>query len=90
MLARLKFVVPFAQLLFNFLGHQVNRLIKVGFTVFGKYVRPRDRQADGTGELLFRPFQMRVIDGDTRGRDKAIQVLNFLDSIQNVILNGFG
>ena len=51
--AGLVFVVPFAQLLFQFLGDQVNRRVEIALAILGEQIGTGDGKADRTGELPF-------------------------------------
>src|SRR5882762_7715981 len=52
-IAGFELVMPLAELLLEFLGHQIYRRIKVALYVLGKDVRAGERDAQRTGELPF-------------------------------------
>src|SRR2546426_873965 len=56
MLAGFVFAVTFANLLLDFLSHQIDSGIKIALTVLCEKVGAGHRQANGTGKLLLRRF----------------------------------
>ena len=62
--ARLVFAVPFADLLFDFFGDQVDRGIKIAFEIFRKEVRSRERQANRAAKLAFGGLGMIMLERD--------------------------
>src|SRR5882724_10562385 len=64
MFAGLMLIVAFPNLLFDFLGDDVNCSIKIAFDIFREQVGAAEIQADGTGELLFGGARVVVFERD--------------------------
>lgn len=88
--AGLILIVAFADLLLNLLADDINRRIEIAIHRFGKQVRPRHHQADGTGELALGGFGFVVIENDPGLNRKAIQMLEFRDPAHDVVFDGLG
>ena len=88
-LPSLVFVMPLADLLFDLLGDQINRGIEISFDILSEQVRAGQRQAQGTGKLPVGRFGLVVLQCHAGADSKPIQVLQFIDSADNVIFNGF-
>ena len=90
MLARMVFVLTFSDLLLNFFSHQIDGRIQVAFHVLGEQIRAGQRQADRTGELALRRFGLIALEGDPNIHRKPRQMIEFVDLIQDVVLNCLG
>ena len=88
--AGLVFAMPFADLLFDLFDDKIDGGVKITFTVFGEEVGTRHRQANGTGELLFRRFAVVVFEGDARVNGPAVQVIKLYEARDEMVFNGFG
>ena len=90
MLAGLVLVMPLADLLLDLLGDEVNGGVKIFFQVLGKQIRAGQRNAHGTGKLALGRFGLIMVERDAGIDGESVQMLQFLDSADKVIFNGFG
>src|SRR5438093_13262332 len=79
-LAGFVFVVPFADLLLDFLGDQVNRRVEVALPILRKQVRSRHGEAHGTGELLFRSLSVVVLQGHSGINGEAVEMVELVEA----------
>jgi len=89
MLASLVLIMALADLLLDFLGDQVDGGVKVLFEIFRKQVRAGKRESYRTGKLPLGRFGLVMFERDPRVDGTPVQVLQFVDSADNVIFNGF-
>jgi hypothetical protein len=89
-LASLPFVVALADLLLDFFRDAVNRGVQISFDVFGKEIRAVQAQEHGTTELFWGHAGVVVFEGDPRVNRTFVKMVEFPQSLYDVILNGFG
>jgi len=90
MFARLVLIVSFPKLLFDLLGHDIDGGIKVTFNVLGKEIRAGKRNAHRAGELPFRRLGLVAVEGHSRIDGITVEVFQFADTADDMILNGIG
>src|SRR5262249_36860422 len=84
------FALALADLLLDFLGDQIDRGVEVAFSVLRKEVRSGNGEPHGTVELLFGRFPMVMFEGHTSVKGEAVEVVEFVDSRHDMVLDGFG
>jgi hypothetical protein len=87
MFARLSFIVPLAKLLFDFLGDNVNRRVKIGFDIVGKQVGTRKGNPDGARKLPLRRLGLVVFQSDADSCRVLIQMIEFIDPGKEMIFD---
>ena len=90
MFARLIFIVSFPELLFDLLGHHVDRRIQIAFNVLGKQIGPGKGDAHRAGELSVRRLGLVAVERDSRVDSIAVEVFQLADTADDMILNGIG
>ncbi len=89
MFAGLMLIVAFSNLLFDFLGDDVNCSIKIAFDIFREQVGAAEIEADGTGKLLFGGAGVVVFEGDAGINSELIEVLEFINPTEDVVFDSF-
>ncbi len=84
------FVLSLSDLLFDFLGDQVDGGVEVIFNVFCKKVGTRESQAKRTGELLLGRLGFVMFKSDSSIDGIAIQMRQLLYFADDVIFDGLG
>jgi len=90
MFALLVFIVSFPKLLFDLFGDQVNRRIQIAFNVLGEEIRAGEGDAHGAGKLPFRGLGLIAVKCHPRVDRIAVEVFQFADTVDDMILNGIG
>src|SRR4051812_5789364 len=88
--ARLEFVMTFANLPLDFFRDHVNRRVKIRLDIFGEHVGSGQEDTYGAAKGALRRFGFIVLEGHARLGGIALEVLQFADSADDVILDCFG
>ena len=84
------FAVPFANLLFDLFGDQIDGGIEIAFGIFGKEIGTADAEPHRAFELFFGGFGLVVFEIHAGVHGPAVKVFQFLDASQDVVFDGFG
>jgi len=84
------FILPLADLLFNFFDNQVDCSVEIAFNIFGKKIGTRKRKAKRAGELLVRGLGFIMLESHPSIDRIAVQVGQLLNFADDVIFDGFG
>jgi len=90
MLRRLVLAMSFAKLLRDLLAGLVDGKIQIGVVIFRKQVRPANGETDAATKLFLRSAGMVILDDDTRVDSPAVQMLQLVDTVENVLFDPFG
>ena len=90
MLARLELILTLPDLLLDLFADEIDRRVKIAFGIFRKQVGARDGQADRAAEGTLGHFVMVVLQRDAGIDRKPVEVLQLLQSTQDVVLDGLG
>jgi hypothetical protein len=90
MFAGLVLVMAFAELLFEFLGDQIDGGVEITFGIFGIEIGSWHGQAHGTGELLFGSAFAVQFECDADINGAMVEVIEFFDPRHEMIFDGFG
>jgi len=85
--SRLSLIMPLSKLLLNFLGHNINRRVEVGFDILSKKVGPRQRNPYGAGKLPLRRLGLVVFQSDANVGRVLIEMIQFIDSCNKMIFD---
>src|SRR5690349_5957799 len=90
MFAGFVFALTFANLLLDFLGDEVNRGVKVAFSILRKEVGTGYGKPHGAAELSFGRFSMVVLECYARINGETVKVVKLVDAGDDVVLDRFG
>ncbi len=90
MLSRLSLVMPLAKLLFDFLGNDINRRVKVGLHILRKKVRSGERNSHRTGKLAVGCFGLVVLQRYTDVGCVLIKMIQLINAGDEMIFDCFG
>jgi hypothetical protein len=88
--SRFSLVMPLAKLLLNFLGHNINRGVKVSFDILGKKIGPRQGYSHRARKLPIRCLGLVVVESDANIGRVLIQMIQLIDPGEEVIFDCSG
>jgi len=90
MTARFELGMPLAQLLLDFFRDAIDRGVKVALAVLGEQIRAAHSEPHGASKSPLGRARMIVFQSDPDVHGSLVQMLQFIDARQHVILDGFG